>query len=123
MLWVRYELSDDKQELPFPAEYSWSYEDLDKNSGRNDNALMLRERIGQKTKLTLRWNTIADNQRFSKMVKLLKETPEYFYITYPDPDGSTYEIECYHGPMSTAMSMYRKDHITWKDFSCNIVER
>lgn len=41
-------------QLPIPCSYDWSFQDLDKDSGRNDYGLMERERLGTKTKLLYR---------------------------------------------------------------------
>lgn len=114
---------DDKTKilLPIPVKFTYTYSDVDKASGRNDEAFMMRERIASKTKLTVKWSRPKDQKEFNRAIKLLKSLPPFFYLMYPDPDGSMEQIECYRNDISAELIHF--DPNIWGNFSANFIER
>lgn len=113
-----------KVTIPTPASFEYTFSDVDKDSGRNDNGLMMRNRLGSKVKLTIQWNAIKNPSTHAQMLALLKSLPPFFYCEYPDPSGSMKVIECYRGDIKT--NMYRYDPNTgsiWKETTCNFIQR
>ena len=119
--------TDDNQtkiSLPVPADFEFSFSDIDKDSGRNDLGLMQRNRLGSKRKLTIAWNPLKDPEAHRQMIALLKSLPPFFYCQYPDPDGSNKSMECYRGDIKTNMFRYDAESGNlWKEMTCNFIER
>lgn len=112
------------RELPVPASYDYQFTDIDKDSGRNDNGYMMRERLGSKIKITLSWSAGRDPEAHNNMMMFLKDLEPFVQLTYPDPDGSEKTITCYRGDIKGNMYKYdaQSGHI-WKEFSCSFIER
>lgn len=110
--------------LPSPSELGWQYSDVDKNSGRNDNGLMMRNRLAMKNKITLQWNAEKQPNFHAQMISILKTLPPFFYCEYPCPDGTTQTMECYRGDVKA--NLFRYDPVNgniWKDTTVNFIER
>lgn len=113
-----------RTQLPFSSSLEWSFSDVDKDSGRNDNGLMMRNRLGSKNKLQLKWNAEKQPGLHAQMIQILKSLPPFFYCQFPCADGNTITMECYRGDIKS--SMYRYDPVSgniWKDTSVNFIER
>jgi len=113
-----------KVTIPTMASYQWSYSDVDKNSGRNDYGYMMRNRIASKIKLQLSWNAFQNPSEHERLVTILKGLPPFFYCEFVDGDGTTREMECYRGDISTSMYKYDPTNGTiWKETKVNFIQR
>jgi hypothetical protein len=124
MIYIWTDKDPTKKKLPIPCKFDWQFSDLDKNSGRNDFGLMMRERIGSKVKITISWNPTVNKRAGQDMIRFLKGLPPYCYMMYPDPDGSIQTIECYRGDIKSSMYHYDLDSGSiWKETSTSFTER
>jgi len=113
-----------KIELPIPCSFDWSFSDLDKDSGRNDNGLLDRERVATKVKLSISWNPNVDKTKHYDMMSLLMNLPPFFYCSYPSPDGTVRNMECYRGDIKDSMYHYDANSGNiWKECSTSFIER
>lgn len=128
MAWLKYWTDSDstRRDLLIPASFDWSFYDVDKNSGRNGYGLMLRERLGSKTKIMISWNAPKpqDREAFRRMVKQLKSLPEFVWVEYPDPDGDYVAMRCYRGDITCSMKWFPDgSEPIWSDLKANFIEQ
>ena len=110
--------------LPTPSSYSWTYSDLDKDSGRNDYGQMVRNRLASKVKLEISWNADKNPSANAQMVSILKKLPPFFYCEYLDGDNSVKTMECYRGDIKRGLYRYDPEkNCIWKETSVNFIER
>lgn len=112
-----------RQTLPTPSKFEYTFIDVDKDSGRNDNGEMERNRVAQKVKLTISWNAQRSNIHIP-MMKILQSLPPFFYCEYPDPNGSMKVIKAYRGDIKS--DMYHYDSVTdtiYKQTNTSIIQR
>lgn len=124
MIKIWTDINPTKITLPTPSTYTWSFSDLDKDSGRNDYGLMERNRLGSKVKIQLSWNAEKNPNTHAQMISILKNLPPFFYCEYLDADNVVRTIECYRGDITT--DLFRYDPNTgniWKDTKVNFIER
>ena len=75
-------LKVDGVEMPCPSSFTWGLNDISASeSGRTDDMLMHKNRVGQKRTLSVAWNGPAFSDA-SKIVQAVN--PEYIEVTYPD---------------------------------------
>ena len=68
--------------LPCPSEYQWGLMDVSLGeSGRTDDTIMHKNRVGQKRKLQVSWVGL-DWQQTATIMQAVN--PEYMSVTYPD---------------------------------------
>lgn len=124
MIRVWSDLNKTKITLPTPSSYSWTFSDIDKNSGRDDYGNMVRNRLTSKVKLEIAWNADKDPIKAANMISILKSLPPFFYCEYLDGDGTTKQMECYRGDIKRNLYRYDSEsgHI-WKETTVNFIER
>lgn len=72
----------DGVEMPCPSSFQWGLSDISAaESGRTDDTLMHKNRVGQKRTLTITWNAL-DWEDSCKIIQAFN--PEYVSVTYPD---------------------------------------
>jgi hypothetical protein len=81
-------------ELPDPAEYTWGLQDVSaSDAGRTEDAMMHKNRVGQKRKLNLTWSGLepADVALILQAVN-----PEYMEVSYPDAMSNSTETRTFY---------------------------
>lgn len=72
----------DGAEMPCPSVFNWGLQDISASeSGRTDDTIMHKNRVGQKRKISLQWNG-TDRETTAKILQAFN--PEYISVTYPD---------------------------------------
>ena len=96
LLQVRTTLNGTKTTLPDPSEFEWGLQDISAaDSGRTQDTMMHKNRVGQKRTITVTWNGPT---RSMCSTILTAVNPEYIYVTYPDlMSGSQEERQFYVG--------------------------
>lgn len=85
---------DDKL-LPCPSSFTWGLQDVSaSDSGRTQDALMHKNRVAQKRKLSIGWNA-PDWEDTCAIIQAVN--PEYIQVEYPDPlSGNKHEVRTFY---------------------------
>lgn len=85
--------------------FSWGLQDVsDSASGRTQDTIMHKNRVGQKRKIALGWNNPTKEEAAAILQAF---NPEYINVTYPDAMSGTDETrEFYVGDRSAPMKMW-----------------
>lgn len=84
----------DGVEIPCPSTFSWGLQDISASeSGRTEDTVMHKNRVGQKRKLSLGW-TGKDWQTTSQIMQAFN--PEYITVKYPDMLSGQYETRKFY---------------------------
>lgn len=87
-------VSVDGRDLPCPSVFSWGLQDISASeSGRTDDTLMHKNRVGQKRKITLQWNG-KDWKETAQIIQAFN--PEYVKVRYPDMLTGEYETRTFY---------------------------
>lgn len=114
---------DTHRPVPVPTDLNWELNDVDKNSGRNMEALMMREVVGKKLKLSLRWSVVVGTDNFKQFYRWVKNLPPFFYMEWLDPGDEIVTFECYSSKISGS-ELYEDDKTrVWQDVSFSATER
>lgn len=109
--------------VPIPTDLNWELNDVDKKSGRNDNANMMREVIGKKLKLSLKWSIAEGTEGFKSFYRWAKNLPPFFHMEWLDPGDEIVTFECYSSKISGS-ELYEDEYMrVWQDVSFNATER
>jgi hypothetical protein len=109
-------------EMKTPSGFTWGLNDVsDSDSGRTTDALMHKNRIAQKRKITLEWQ----NPTAEEASKILKAfNPEYIEVNYPDAmSGSQQTRTFYVGDRSAPMKYWWIGNKRYSALSFDIIER
>lgn len=108
--------------LPEPSEFSWGHQDVsDSDSGRTEDTIMHKNRIGQKVTLSLGWNNITPDVAHAVLNAV---QPEYFNITYFDPlEGQDTTKTFYVGDRSAPVKWWNVKGKIYSKLSFNVIER
>lgn len=122
---LKYWTDDDPtvRDVPSPTDLSWELNDLDKNSGRNDYGLMLREVLGKKNKITLKWELCVETDEFRTFVRWVKSLPPFFYLQFTDPAGDTVTMEAYSSKIQASLTYEDYRGRIWKSIQFSAIER
>lgn len=72
-----------------PSSFSWGLQDVsDSASGRTQDTIMHKNRVGQKRKIALGWNNPTKEEAAAILQAF---NPEYINVTYPDAMSGTDE--------------------------------
>lgn len=94
----------DGVEMPCPSSFSWGLQDISASeSGRTDDTIMHKNRVGQKRKIALQWNV---KDRKTTAFILQSFNPEYISVTYPDAMSGTDETRTFYVGDRTAPVKY-----------------
>lgn len=105
-----------------PSGMTWGLQDVsDAAAGRTDDAVMHKNRIAQKVKLSLSWN----NPTREEAAAILQTfNPEYIMVTYPDAMSGLNETrEFYVGDRSAPMKIWTISNKRYSQISFDIIER
>lgn len=108
-------------DCPCPSEFGWSLQDISAaDSGRTQDGLMWKNRVGQKEKIQLAWHGI-DTAKASQILQLFQ--PEYFTVTYRSPlTNSIVTKTFYRGDASAPYYWWVHDGLH-ESISFDIIER
>jgi len=112
----------DDDTMPCPAVCTWGLQDVSANeSGRTDDTLMHKNRVGQKRKLDLQWNA-KDRNVAHIIIKAFN--PEYIDVTYWDLLDGKYETRTFYaGDRSAPYKCWWDGKRIFESVSFNIIER
>lgn len=116
MIWV------DGVEIKTPSVFNYSLQDVsDSASGRTLDALMHKNRIAQKIKISLSWNSPTPDET-SAILKAFN--PEYIMVKYPDAKENQYVTkEFYVGDRSAPIKIWAIGNKRYSQVSFDIIER
>lgn len=112
----------DGVEIPCPSSFSWGLQDISASeSGRTDDTLMHKNRVGQKRKISLAWN--APTWKMTSQI-LQAVNPEYIDVTYPDMMSGKYETRTFYvGDRSAPVKCWWVGNQRMEVLSFDIIER
>lgn len=105
-----------------PSTFSWGLQDVsDSASGRTQDALMHKNRISQKRKLSIGWN----NPTREEAAAILQAfNPEYVSVRYPDAMSGTDETRIFYvGDRGSPMKIWTINNKRYSQVSFDIIER
>ena len=111
---------DGETYVPAPSKYQWGLQDIsDSESGRTEDELMHKNRIGQKIKLELEWDALS----IAEAAEVLQAfNPEYVEITYLDAlEGGFQTKTFYIGDRSAPL--FNAYTGLWDSISFNAIEQ
>lgn len=105
-----------------PSSLTWGLQDISaSNSGRTDDTIMHKNRVGQKVKLQLSWNGLNPEET-SKVLKAFN--PEYFNVSYHDPmENAVVTKTFYSGDKEAKFYCWTIGNKLFESISFNIIER
>ena len=105
-----------------PSSFRWGLQDVsDSASGRTQDTIMHKNRVGQKRKIALGWNNPTKEEAAAILQAF---NPEYINVTYPDAMSGTDETrEFYVGDRSAPMKMWTVKKKIYSQISFDIIER
>lgn len=105
-----------------PSSFSWGLQDVsDSASGRTQDAIMHKNRIAQKRKLSLSWAMPTPTEA-SQILKAFN--PEYVKITYPDTmSGSNETRTFYVGDRTAPVKIWTIGNKRYESISFDVIER
>lgn len=111
----------DGVEMPCPSSFSWGLQDISASeSGRTDDTIMHKNRVGQKRKIGLQWNA-KDKEITAKILQAFN--PENVSVTYPDAMSGTYETrKFYVGDRAAQMKYWWVGKQLYESISFDIIE-
>lgn len=112
----------DGVEMPCPSICEWGLQDISKaDSGRGDDARMMKNRVAQKRRLHIKYN-MPKPEVVSKVLKAIN--PEYFQCTFHDAmENDTITRECYVGDRSAPFKFWWVGHKYFEALEFDIIER
>lgn len=108
--------------MPCPSSYTWGLQDISAaESGRTDDALMHKNRVAQKRKLSLGW-AAKDWKTTARIMQAFN--PEYINVRYPDMLSGTYQTRTFYvGDRSAPVKWWWIGNQRTEMISFEIVER
>lgn len=112
----------DGVQIKTPSSFSWGLQDVSaSDSGRTDDTVMHKNRIGQKRKLSFIW---AAPTREETSAILRAFNPEYINITYPDAMSGKNETRTFYvGDRSAPMKIWTIANKRYESISFDAIER
>lgn len=110
----------DGKQVKCPTKYQWKMQDISAaDSGRTEDLVMHKNRIGQVCALELSWEnvSIADGASILKSFD-----PEYLDVCYLDAKSGTFQTKQFYVG-DRAAPLWDADSGVWREISFNIIER
>ena len=106
--------------LSDPSEYKLSKFDLTKSQRTTDGSMIM-QYIATKRRLDLSWNAMEGsklNEMLDFFAYIKQHTPArpYFYVYYPDAEGTLKQFLAYHGDISYSLEFWNPNDakLYWK---------
>lgn len=111
----------DGVEMPCPSSFSWGLQDISASeSGRTDDTIMHKNRVGQKRKISLQWNM---KDRSTTAFILQAFNPENISVTYQDAMSGTDETRTFYvGDRSAPVKYWWVGKQLYESISFDIIE-
>lgn len=123
MIWVKKAGASGTGESFSPSAFTYGFQDVSaSNSGRTDDAVMHKNRVAKKIKLSLGWN--GPNR--AEVAKILNAfDPEYVDITFPNPRSETGNITktFYTGDITAPVKIWTVNNKLYTSVTFDVVER
>ena len=105
-----------------PSAFEWGLQDISGgDSGRTQDALMHKNRISQKRKLSLSWNN-PSKEEASTILRCFNS--EYVNVSYPDALNGVDETRTFYvGDRSAPMKMWTVNQKRFSTISFELMER
>lgn len=105
-----------------PSSFTWGLQDVsDSAAGRTQDALMHKNRVAQKRKVSIGWNNPT---REEASVILTAFNPEYIDMTYPDAMSGKNETRTFYtGDKTAPMRSWTVNRKRYSQVSFDIIER
>lgn len=108
--------------MPCPSSFNWGLQDISAaESGRTDDTLMHKNRVGQKRKISLQWI----GRTWQEVSLILRAfNPEYVSVRYPDMMSCAYETRTFYvGDRSAPVKIWWVGTKRMESLSFDIIER
>ena len=111
----------DGAEMPCPSSFSWGLQDISASeSGRTDDTIMHKNRVGQKRKISIQWS-VKDRATTSQILQAFN--PEYISVTYPDAMSGADETRTFYvGDRSAPVKYWWVGKQLYESISFDIIE-
>lgn len=108
--------------LPCPSSFKWGLQDVSAGeSGRTDDTIMHKNRVGQKRKLWLEW--VGKDWQTTAMI-MRAVNPEYINVTYPDMMSGNYETRTFYvGDRTAPVKFWWTDRKMIEQIAFDLIER
>lgn len=108
--------------MPCPSSFSWGLQDISAaESGRTDDTIMHKNRVGQKRKISLAW-IAKDWQTTARIMRAVN--PEYISVRYPDMMSGKYETRTFYvGDRTAPVKMWQAGRKMIEQISFDIIEK
>lgn len=108
--------------MPCPSSFDWNLQDISAaESGRTDDTIMHKNRVGQKRKISLAW-VAKDWNETSRILKAFN--PEYVSVRYPDMMSRNYETRVFYvGDRKAPVKYWWVGRKMVEQISFDIIER
>lgn len=112
----------DGVDMPCPSSFTWGLSDVSAaESGRTDDTVMHKNRVGQKRTISLQWNAV-DRATTAKILQAFN--PEYIDVTYPDAMSGVDETRTFYvGDRSAPYKYWWIGNQLIESISFDIIER
>ncbi|MEY8509698.1 DUF6711 family protein [Lachnospiraceae bacterium 42-17] len=116
MIWV------DGVEIKTPSTFTWGIQDVsDAAAGRTLDAVMHKNRIARKRKLSFTWTAPTPGEAAEILAAF---DPEYVNITYPDTRTGKNETRIFYtGDITSPMKIWTIGHKRYEVLSFDVTER
>lgn len=116
MLWVN------GVECPSPSTMKWGLIDVsDSDSGRTQDTIMHKNRVGQKRQIQLGWNGTSP-EKTAQILQMFN--PEYVSVKYWDAMGGEYQTRTFYvGDRSAPVTCWTVRNKIYESVSFNIIEQ
>lgn len=103
-----------------PSKYEYQLQDVSApDSGRTEDGLMHKDRVGQVCKLVMSWDNI-DTQSVSQLLQIFQ--PEYLYAEYLDAYTGAYRIDRFYVGDRSA-PLYNSKRGLWSSVAFNLIRQ
>lgn len=118
---AKFGLKVDNEDMPCPAVFNWGLNDVSAaESGRTDDTIMHKNRVGQKRKIELQWNCL-DPEDTKRILQAFN--PEYIQVTYYDPMDGDFETRTFYtGDKEAPLKFWYVGNQIFESLSFNIIE-
>lgn len=105
-----------------PSAFTWGLQDISDNAaGRTQDAVMHKNRIARKRKLSFTWAAPTPQETSAILAAF---DPEYVSITYPDAKAGRNETRTFYtGDIASPMKIWTIGHKRYESLSFDVIER